>query len=122
MSEERDREAEKVWASIGWDPEENYHLYRAAFIKAFNGGWDVCEEHYDSVLDEVSGCYYQLTNGKFSKPNTRKEVIIDEVEALHQEDLEELQKDYDQLWKEAEKIRIERDELREKLMNKEKAR
>ena len=46
-------------------------------------------ENYETVLDEVSKVYCELTNGKLSKPNYQAAVIIDEVRMIQENELTE---------------------------------
>lgn len=44
---------------------------------------------YSICLDEIGKVYYELTNGRFSKPLTDSKVIIDEINERIYEEIEE---------------------------------
>ncbi|MDF7810718.1 hypothetical protein [Hymenobacter sp. YC55] len=48
---------------------------------------------YHGILEEVSKVYDTLTRGNISKPNTLASAVIAEVERIHQEELDELEKE-----------------------------
>lgn len=47
---------------------------------------------FHGVLSEVSKVYENITRGAISKPNTQAKYVIAEVERIHQEELNELEK------------------------------
>ena len=50
---------------------------------------------YERVLAEVSKVYWELTNGKLSKPNYDAVVILDEVRLQQEKDIEETLAEHD---------------------------
>lgn len=80
LTDEERQENMEFWKSA-WDDEPTREKVEAEL------------HDYRVILEEVSKVYDTLTMSNISKPNTRAEAVIGEVERIHQQDIDEAVKE-----------------------------